>query len=146
MSTEPLNHKVYPGVDLGADAVAMGTRFASSAESPVHAETKRLIVSKEAEETIYSPNFDTWPCRVMKTPGGQRYTAQRLSPPVAISRSLKAARELNTPLHHLAREALQQGLVGAVKVAYFGASITDPNHKAANRKYWRHSNSGFCIR
>ncbi len=107
---------------LGADAVAMGTRFASSAESPVHADTKRLIVSKEAEETIYSPNFDTWPCRVMKTPGGQRYTAHRLSPPVAISRSLKAARELNTPLHHLAREALQQGVVGAVKVAYFGAA------------------------
>jgi enoyl-[acyl-carrier protein] reductase II len=107
---------------LGADAVAMGTRFASSAESPVHADTKRLIVSKEAEETIYSPNFDTWPCRVMKTPGGKRYTAHRLSPPVAISRSLKAARELNTPLHHLAREAMQQGVVGAVKVAYFGAA------------------------
>lgn len=107
---------------LGADAVAMGTRFASSAESPVHADTKRLIVSKEAEETLYSPNFDTWPCRVMKTPGGQRYTARRLSPPVAISRSLKAARELNTPLRHLAKEAMQQGVVGAVKVAYFGAA------------------------
>ncbi|MFX9669154.1 nitronate monooxygenase, partial [Acinetobacter baumannii] len=60
---------------LGADAVAMGTRFASSLESPVHAATKDLIVAKQAEDTIYSRNFDTWPCRVMHTPGGQRHTA-----------------------------------------------------------------------
>ncbi len=107
---------------LGADAVAMGTRFASAAESPLHDATKRMIIDKEAEATIYSSNFDPFPCRVMDTPGGRRYTARRLSPPVAIGRSLAAARELNTPLGALAREALQQGLVGAVKVAYFGAA------------------------
>ncbi|MGC4059644.1 MAG: nitronate monooxygenase [Aquabacterium sp.] len=120
---------------LGADAVAMGTRFASSRESPVHAETKQLIVSKEAEETIYSRNFDTFPCRVMQTPGGRKYTARKLSPPVAISRSLAAARELNTPLTALAKDAMGQGLTGAVKVAYFGAAtlamrkaIQEANH------------------
>jgi enoyl-[acyl-carrier protein] reductase II len=107
---------------LGADAVAMGTRFAASIESPVHADTKRLIVGKHAEDTIYSPNFDTWPCRVMRTPGGQRYTARRLSPPVALSRSLKAARELGTPLHELARDAMSHGMVQAVRSAYFGAA------------------------
>ena len=107
---------------LGADAVAMGTRFASSRESPVHADTKKLIVDKEAEETIYSRNFDTFPCRVMKTAGGRKYTARKLSPPVAISRSLSAARELNTPMMALAKDAMGQGLTGAVKVAYFGAA------------------------
>ena len=107
---------------LGADAVAMGTRFASSRESPVHADTKALIVGKQAEDTIYSRNFDTWPCRVMRTPGGQRYTARRLSPPVAMGRSLQAAHELQTPLRHLVRDALSQGVVGAVKAAYFGAA------------------------
>jgi enoyl-[acyl-carrier protein] reductase II len=107
---------------LGADAVAMGTRFATSLESPVHADTKRLIVNKDAEETIYSRNFDTFPCRVMRTPGGERFTARKLSPPVALARSLSAARELNTPLMSLARDALGQGLSGAVKVAYFGAA------------------------
>jgi enoyl-[acyl-carrier protein] reductase II len=107
---------------LGADAVAMGTRFASSRESPVHADTKKLILSKEAEETIYSSNFDTFPCRVMKTAGGRKYTARKLSPPVAISRSLAAARELNTPMMTLAKDAMGQGLTGAVKVAYFGAA------------------------
>jgi len=107
---------------LGADAIAMGTRFASSIESPVHAATKQLIIDKPAEDTIYSSNFDTFPCRVMRTPGGQRFTARKLSPPVAISRSLAAARELNTPLIDLARDAMGQGLTGAVKVAYFGAA------------------------
>jgi len=109
-------------LSLGADAVAMGTRFASSLESPVHADTKALIIDKEAEETIYSPNFDTFPCRVMRTAGGRRYTARKLSPPVAITRSLAAARELNTPLTLLAKDAMGQGLVGAIKVAYFGAA------------------------
>ena len=109
-------------LSLGADAVAMGTRFASSLESPVHEGTKRLIVSKEAEETIHSPNFDTWPCRVMRTPGGRRYTARKLSPPVAIGRSLRAAREMQRPVGELVRDVRALGLVDAVKVAYFGAA------------------------
>jgi len=91
---------------LGADAVAMGTRFASSVESPVHAATKQLIVDKTSEDTIYSRNFDTFPCRVMHTAGGQRYTAM----------------EMNTPLAHIARDALSQGLMPAMQVAYFGAA------------------------
>ena len=107
---------------LGADAVAMGTRFASSRESGLHAQTKQLIVDKPAEDTIYSRNFDTFPCRVMKTPGGQRYTARPLSPPVALTRSLQAARELNTPLSSIARDALSQGFMPAMQVAYFGAA------------------------
>ena len=78
----------------------------------------KLIVSKDAEETIYSRNFDTFPCRVMQTPGGRKYTARKLSPPVAIGRSLAAARELNTPLSALARDALGQGLTGAAVDAF----------------------------
>ncbi len=107
---------------LGADAVAMGTRFASSRESGLHEATKQLIVDKTSDDTIYSRNFDTFPCRVMKTAGGKRYTARPLSPPVALSRSLSAARQLNTPLSHIARDALSQGLMPAMQVAYFGAA------------------------
>jgi enoyl-[acyl-carrier protein] reductase II len=107
---------------LGADAVAMGTRFASSIESPLHQATKQLVVSKAAEDTIYSKNFDTYPCRVMKTPGGRKYTARPLSPPVALSRSLQAAWELDRPMMDLARDAMQQGAMQAVRTAYFGAA------------------------
>jgi enoyl-[acyl-carrier protein] reductase II len=107
---------------LGADAVAMGTRFATSRESPVHADTKQLIIDKAAEDTIYSKNFDTFPCRVMRTPGGEKYTARRLSPPVALSRSIQAALEMDRPMSELARDALSQGPVNAIKIAYFGAA------------------------
>lgn len=107
---------------LGADAVAMGTRFATSRESVVHARTKQLIVDKAAEDTIYSSNFDTFPCRVMRTPGGEKYTAQRLGPALVAARSWQAAREMNTPMLPMARHALGQGVVGAMKIAYFGAA------------------------
>jgi enoyl-[acyl-carrier protein] reductase II len=107
---------------LGADAVAMGTRFACASESPVHAGTQALIVSRQAQDTLYSPNFDTWPCRVMDTPGGRRAMARPLSPPVALMRSLRAARELQRPMGQLLRDVAELGLVQAVKVAYFGAA------------------------
>jgi enoyl-[acyl-carrier protein] reductase II len=107
---------------LGADAVAMGTRLAASKESPLHEVTKQMVVDKAAEDTIYSSNFDTFPCRVMRTPGGEKYTARRLSPPLAVARSLRAASELNTPMGQLARDALREGPVQAVKIAYFGAA------------------------
>ncbi|MGH6647429.1 NAD(P)H-dependent flavin oxidoreductase [Aquabacterium sp.] len=107
---------------LGADAVAMGTRFATSRESVVHAATKQMIIDKPSEDTIYSSNFDTFPCRVMRTPGGEKYTARRLGPGLVLLRSWQAARELRTPLRPLLRDALRQGLVGAIKIAYFGAA------------------------
>lgn len=107
---------------LGADAVAMGTRFAASLESPVHAASKQCIVANDTEATIYSSNFDTFGCRVMDTPGGRRYTARRLSPPVALARAVRAALEMKQPLAGLVKDVLSKGLVPAVKVAYFGAA------------------------
>lgn len=46
---------------LGADAIAMGTRFATSKESPVHENTKRMIIEKTESDTLYSANFDGMP-------------------------------------------------------------------------------------
>ena len=39
---------------LGADAIAMGSRFATSTESPVHQNVKSTVVEKRVEDTIYS--------------------------------------------------------------------------------------------
>lgn len=107
---------------LGADAVAMGTRFASSAESPVHANTKRLITEKAVDDTIYSPNFDGMPCRVMKTDAAIRATRKPLSLPGAVIKALQAARELGRPLSSIVRDVLQQGFFNTLKLAYFGAA------------------------
>lgn len=109
---------------LGADAIAMGTRFAGSKESPVHQNTKQLMVEKTVEDTIYNANFDGMPCRVMKTPAAQKATAKPLSLWRAVWKSLQAAREMNRPLLALMRDALSQGFMQTLKLAYFGAATT----------------------
>lgn len=107
---------------LGADAIAMGTRFASSRESPVHANTKQLIVEKTVEDTIYNANFDGMPCRVMKTPTAEKATAKPLSLPRAGWKALREAREMKRSLFSMLREAFSQGFIQALKLAYFGAA------------------------
>lgn len=107
---------------LGADAIAMGTRFAASQESPVHPDTRALVVSKTEDETIYNANFDGMPCRVMKTPTAIKATAKPLSVPRAAWRALLAAHEMHTPFVQIVRDVLRQGLVTTLKLMYFGAA------------------------
>lgn len=108
---------------LGADAVAMGTRWAATTESPVHANTKELIIQKQVEETIYSKNFDSIPCRVMHTPSAVKATAKPLSPWRAMWRSYKAAKAMNKPILGILRSMFKQGFVETIKVTFFGAAI-----------------------
>lgn len=77
---------------LGADAIAMGTRFASTRESPVHGKTKDAILNKQVEDTLYSKNFDGLWCRVMATPAAHKATRRPLPLPIAGWRAMKAAR------------------------------------------------------
>ena len=55
---------------LGGDAVAMGTRWAMTTESPLHAKTQAMVLEKAVEDTLYTRNFDGMPCRIMRTPTG----------------------------------------------------------------------------
>jgi enoyl-[acyl-carrier protein] reductase II len=110
---------------LGADAVAMGTRFATSRESPVHQRTKDLILEKEVTDTIYNSNFDSMPCRVMKTPTSQKRMAKKLTLWRAFWRALLAARESGRPMLGLVVEVLRNGLEQTLKLAYFGAATAE---------------------
>lgn len=110
---------------LGADAVAMGTRFAASRESPVHARTKELIVQKSVTETIYNSNFDSMPCRVMKTPTAEERMAKKLNLWRVLWRALAAARESGRPLLGLVAEVLRNGFVQTLKITYFGAATAE---------------------
>ena len=107
---------------LGADAVAMGTRFATSRESPVHQRTKDLILEKSAADTLYNSNFDSMPCRVMKTPTSERRMAKKLTLWRALWRALTAARESGRPLLALVAEVMRNGFEQTLKLAYFGAA------------------------
>ena len=84
---------------LGADAVAMGSRFAVTQESSLAEATKRAIAEAASDEgqTIYGSNFDGIPARVLKTPTSQRLMEQRPWFPTIVYRALAAARDLNVP-------------------------------------------------
>lgn len=80
-------------LSLGADAVAMGTRFACTQESPLHENVKQAIVQEKMTEadTIYSKNFDGIWARVMRTPtteqAAKRVGSVHVSRPFHIDRS-----------------------------------------------------------
>ena len=109
-------------LSLGADAIALGTRLAASRESPLHDNTKQMVVAKQVDDTIYSKNFDGLPCRVMKTPTAERITAKPRGLLSALWSSLQVARELNTPMLKLLRDLLTQGFKATLQLAYFGAA------------------------
>jgi enoyl-[acyl-carrier protein] reductase II len=60
---------------LGADAVAMGTRFVSSEESPVHANYKQAIVAAGVDGTVMLPRPPRAKMRVLRTRASEAMAA-----------------------------------------------------------------------
>lgn len=91
---------LHAALALGADAVAMGSRFATTVESPLAMETKQAIANPNNTEsdTIYSKNFDGIPARVMRTPAAIRANTKPASIPMVIYRAFMAAKSMNIPL------------------------------------------------
>ncbi len=85
-------------LSLGAEGVAMGSRLATSQESPLHQNTKDAIIQKSENETLYGNNFDGLYARVMKTPASQKAMKKPISFIMAAVKSVKAAKEMNMPL------------------------------------------------
>ncbi|MNN41430.1 Nitronate monooxygenase [compost metagenome] len=83
---------------LGADAIAMGTRFATSRESGLHPNIKSAAVKNSVADTLYSVNFDSLPCRVMDGPEARRQMKRPMTLPKACLRALKVSREMKVPL------------------------------------------------
>ena len=83
---------------LGADAVAMGSRFAVSQESTLSLAAKEAICAGSASDTVYGSNFDGIPARVLKTPLSQKLMDRPPSLPVVVWRALQASRDFQIPL------------------------------------------------
>lgn len=113
---------------LGADAVAMGTRLATSQESPMHHNIKQAVIEKTQEQTIYSPNFDGIPARYMHTPLAVKLNKKPMNFLLAAVHALRSAKLVDQPLHKIFL-----GLFLAPKkvklLAYFGAAL--PKLKSA---------------
>mmetsp|Transcript_16858 Transcript_16858/g.27993 ORF Transcript_16858/g.27993 Transcript_16858/m.27993 type:complete len:366 (-) Transcript_16858:334-1431(-) len=106
---------------LGADAVAMGSRFAVSTESALSQAAKEAICNGSESDTVYGPNFDGIHARVLKTDLSEKLMARPPSIPVVAWRALLASRDFNIPLWKVLPGLLTQWNK-LFAVAQFGAA------------------------
>ena len=85
-------------LSLGADGIAMGSRFATSKESPLHQNTKDAVVDRSENQTIYGNNFDGLYARVMKTPASVKAMKKPMGFIKAALLSVKAAKIAKMPV------------------------------------------------
>ncbi len=83
---------------LGADAIAMGSRFATCKESPLHQNMKDAVIERNESQTIYGNNFDGIHARVMKTPASTQAMKRPISFIKAALLSMQAAKIAKMPV------------------------------------------------
>jgi enoyl-[acyl-carrier protein] reductase II len=87
---------------LGAEAIAMGTRFMVTTESPIHPACKQFAIDRDIHDTVHSTRFDGQPCRVMVSRGSRRALRKGLDLPAAFFNSREIANQLGVPWMKLA--------------------------------------------
>jgi enoyl-[acyl-carrier protein] reductase II len=102
---------------LGAHGIAMGTRFMTTRESPLHATFKKLSLEKDVYDTLYSTRFDGIYCRVMKTDAAERALRQRLDLIEAFRNAREIAGQLRLPFFKLFLGILASGWKNAWELA-----------------------------
>lgn len=83
---------------LGADGVAMGSRFATTIESPLAEKVKLAIIKHSESDTLYGKNFDGLYARVLKTEASVNAMHRPMNPISAALKSFEAAKMINMPL------------------------------------------------
>jgi enoyl-[acyl-carrier protein] reductase II len=106
---------------LGADAVAMGSRFAATIESPLPVDVQRYVMNASEHDTIYGSNFDGIPARVLKTPTAVSLMEKRPWFPVVLYRAFQAARTMKIPLWQVLPGLVTQ-FSKMYTIAQFGAA------------------------
>ena len=103
---------------LGAEGIAMGTRFMTTKESPLHEFFKKLSVEKDVTDTLYSDRFDGLYCRVLDTPAARRAIKKGLDLPAAFFTSQDIARQLRLPYAKLFAGVMASGWKNAKQLAF----------------------------
>ncbi len=107
---------------LGADGIAMGTRFMSTKERPLHENYKQISLEKDATDTIYGTHFDGLGCRSLKTKAAVRaYRKGLFGLPNFLEATTNAkniAGTLNIPSLKLFAGVLASGWKNSVMMAY----------------------------
>jgi len=103
---------------LGAHGIAMGSRFMTTAESPLHDNFKELSVKKTIYDTIYTERIDGIPCRFMDTKGTRRAKKRGLNLTAALFNSRIISKQLNLPYFKLFLGVLASGPKNAKQMAF----------------------------
>ena len=104
---------------LGAEGVAMGTRFMTTKESALHEKVKKLSLEKSVYDTLYSRRFDGLWCRVMDTESARRALRQGLNLPAAFFNARAIAAQMQLPFFKLFIGVMASGWKNAKQLAYF---------------------------
>ncbi len=102
---------------LGADGIAMGTRFMNTVESPVHDRAKAESVARSVVDTVYTDRVDGLPGRYVDATGSRRIRSMRLNPVSALVRSREIASLLGLPWLKLAGGIVLSGTRRSVQMA-----------------------------
>jgi enoyl-[acyl-carrier protein] reductase II len=103
---------------LGAEGIAMGTRFMTTKESPLHDIYKKLSMEMDITDTLYSDRFDGMLCRVLKTEAAQKAIKKGLNLPAAFINSQEIARQIGLPYAKLFIGVLLSGWKNARQLAF----------------------------
>lgn len=103
---------------LGADGIAMGTRFMTTKESGLHDHFKQVSIKRSAYDTLYTPHIDGLACRVMDTVGSRKSDSRGLDLIGAFFHARGIARQLHLPFLRLCFGVLASGWKNTRHLAY----------------------------
>lgn len=110
-------HALVAALALGASAVAMGTRFATASESPLHDRTRRELLARDTGDTLYSDRFDGMDCRVLRAPGAERMLRERPGLLAALRASRELAQERRVSPLRLVAQVLRRGPADTLRLS-----------------------------
>lgn len=108
---------------LGAEGVAMGTRFMTTKESPLHANYKKLAIEKQVYNTLYSPRIDGIYCRVLDTKAAREAERKGFNPLVALVNSYVIAQNMKLPYFKVFFSLMGQGYKSMKQLAHMALAF-----------------------
>ncbi|MGV8080299.1 MAG: NAD(P)H-dependent flavin oxidoreductase [Syntrophales bacterium] len=108
---------------LGAEGIAMGTRFMTTKESPLNTRYKELSLQKDVTDTIYSPRIDGLPCRVLDTDAARSAERKGFNPFVAMINSYAIAKNMRLPYSKVFFSVLGQGFKTMKQLAHMALAF-----------------------
>lgn len=108
---------------LGADAIAMGTRFVVTKECDVHPNIKQIALKTTMEETIYSAGIDGLPGRWYSNKRAVEMSKSKTSYIEALKSGWALRKQVDTPIWKLLFGSLQSRGVNELAQQAIGINI-----------------------